>query len=74
MATFMEIRSMNPRLRQDQLAKELGCSSSTSQRYRQNKKMRSTYRIPPNSNKTKQNISSIEHGLERPKMTSKDFK
>ena len=34
MAKFMEIKSVNPRLKQDQIAKELGCLSRTSQRYR----------------------------------------
>ena len=29
MARFMEIKSMNSKLRQDQIRKELGCSSST---------------------------------------------
>ena len=32
MARFMEIKSINAKLRQDQIAKELGCSSSTLQR------------------------------------------
>ena len=29
-ARFMEIKSVNPRLRQHQIARELGCSGSTS--------------------------------------------
>ena len=29
MAVFMEIKSVNPKLGQDQVAKELDCSSST---------------------------------------------
>ena len=33
MARFMEIKSMSPKLRQDQIAKVLGCSSSTLQRF-----------------------------------------
>ena len=51
MARFMEIKSMNRRLRQDQIAKELGCSSSTLRRSRPNINMFSPYRIPPNTNK-----------------------
>ena len=39
MPRFKEIKSMNPGLRQDQIAKEIGCSSSTLQRYRQDIKM-----------------------------------
>ena len=34
MARFMEIKFLNPKLRQDQVAKDLGSSSSTLQRYR----------------------------------------
>ena len=34
LARFMEIKSVDPRLSQDQIAKELGCSSSTLQRYK----------------------------------------
>ena len=36
MARFMEKKPQNPRLGQDQIAKELGCSSTTLQRYGQN--------------------------------------
>ena len=74
MARFMEIKSMNPRLRQDQMAKELGCSSSTLQRYRQDINMLSPYGIPPKTIKRKQKISNREHDLERPQMTSNDLK
>ena len=42
MPMFMEIKAAKPRLGQDQLAKELGCSSSTLQRYRHDLKMLST--------------------------------
>ena len=38
MARFIEIKSDHPNLRQDQIAKELGCSSSILQRYRHVKK------------------------------------
>ena len=57
-ARFMEIKSLNPRVRQNQIAKELGCSSSTFQRYRQDKNMLSPYRILPNSHKRKQKVSN----------------
>ena len=40
---FMEIKSVNLRLKQDQLAKEVRCSSSTLQRYRQDIDMHSSY-------------------------------
>ena len=35
MARFMKNKSVKPKLRQDQIAKELRCSSSTLQRYGQ---------------------------------------
>ena len=34
MARFMEIKSLNPKLKQSEIAKELGCSSTTLQRFR----------------------------------------
>ena len=39
MARFMEMKLVDPKLRQSEKAKELGMSSSTSQRYRHHKKM-----------------------------------
>ena len=76
MARFMEIKPVNPKLRQDQIAKELRCSSSTLQRYGQDIKTRSPYKITPNNHKRKQkiSISNREHDLERPQMNSIDFK
>ena len=58
MARFMEIKSVNPRLRQDQSAKELGCSGSTLQRYSQDINMFSLYRVPPSTNKTLKDFKS----------------
>ena len=43
MAEFIEIKSINPNLKQAEVAKELAISTSTLQRYR--KKMHSPYRI-----------------------------
>ena len=74
MARFLEINGINPKLKQSELAKELGCSSSTLQRYRQNLEMLSSYRIPLFSNERNQEISNRKHHFERPQMTSKDFK
>ena len=34
-ARFMEMKSINPKLKQSEIAKEIGCSSSILQRYRQ---------------------------------------
>ena len=60
----MKIKFVIPKIRQDQIAKKLGCSSSTLQRYRQDINMLSPYRNPPNSNKRRQ----------KPRMTTKDLK
>ena len=78
MAGFMEVKSVNPRLWQDQIAKELVGSSSTLQQYRQDMNMLPPYKIPQNTHKTKQKISNTkldansyhEHDLKRPQMTS----
>ena len=53
MARFVEIKSLNPGLRQDQIAIEIGCSSSTLQRYRLDIKMLSPYRIPSSKTHTR---------------------
>ena len=66
----MEIESVNLKLRQHQIAEELGCSSSFLKRYRQDINMLSPYRIPSNSDKRKHKISNREHDLKRPRMIS----
>ena len=73
-ARFMDIKSLNPRLRKYQLAKELRCSSSTSQRYRNDVNMLSPYKFPPNSHKRRQMISNRENDLKKSQMTSNDLK
>ena len=45
MAKFMEITSINPKLKQSEIAKELAISTSTLQRYRREINMHSSYRI-----------------------------
>ena len=72
-ARLMEIKSMNRRLGEDQLPKELGCSSGTSQRYRQDIKLLSPYRITQKSHKRKQKVSNCEHEPKRLQVTSKDL-
>ena len=82
MARFTEIKSVNPKLKQNQMAKELGCPSSTLQRYRNDIKMLSLYRIPPDSQKGRQEISNTnlddnsnsEHDAESRQVTSKHLK
>ena len=47
MARFIEIKSMSPKLTPKEIAKELGYSTSSLQRYRQDTNMLSPYRIQP---------------------------
>ena len=78
----METKSANPKLKQSEIAKQLGCTTSTLQRYRQDTNMLSPYRIPSNEHKRRQKISNKkqddhwkrEHDLKRHQMTSKDLK
>ena len=82
MTRFVDIKSVQPKLRQDQIATELGCSSSTLQRYRQDQKMLLPYGILSNRYKRRQNVpnttldknSRREHDIKTHQMTSKDLK
>ena len=81
MACFMEIKSVNPRLRQYQIEKELGCSITTLNRYKNDANMLSPWRIPPKNQKRRQKISNTniddnsnrEHDVQRRQMTSIDL-
>ena len=73
MARFIEKTAINPKLKQNQIAKKLGCSINTLQRYRNDKKMLSRHRIQPNSHKIRQKFSNREHDLERFQLTSNDL-
>ena len=44
MAQFMETETSNPGVKQKEIAKELGYSNSTLQRYRQDMKMQNPYK------------------------------
>ena len=73
LARFMEIISVNPRLIQDQITKEIGCPISTLQRYRNDINMLSPITIPPSkTNEKKQKISNHENDLKRLQLTSKE--
>ena len=69
MADFMRVKYENPKMKQSQIANQLGLSSSTLQRYRNDINMLSPYRINPNNVKKQQ---------KKPKsiimVTSKDLK
>ena len=71
MAEFREIKSINLKLKQSEVARELEISSSTLQRYRREINMFSPYTIPT-THIRKQKISNhTEHDLKR---TSNDRK
>ena len=54
MADFMKVKYENPRMRQSEIANQLGMSSSTLQRYRNDINMHSPYRNSPNNTKNDQ--------------------
>ena len=69
MADFMKVKYENPKMRQSEIANQLGMSSSTLQRYRNDINMLSPYRISPNNvKKRKKRLKSMIS------VTSKDFK
>ena len=49
MADFLRVKYENPKLKQFEIANQLGLSSSTLQRYRNDMNMLSSYRIQPKS-------------------------
>ena len=83
MADFMRLKYENPRMKQSEIANQLSLSSSTIQRYRNDKNMLSPYRINPNitNKRTKKvkntnfdNHSQPNHDDKRPQMTLKHLK
>ena len=75
MADFMKVKYENPRMRQSDIANQLGMSSSTLQRYRNDINMLSPYRISPNNVKKRTKKAKIDDisDLKRPQMTSNDL-
>ena len=49
MADFLQIKNENPKIKLPQIANQLGYSTSTLQRYRNDINMVSPYRIQPNT-------------------------
>ena len=76
MADFMKVKYENPRMKQSEIANQLGMSSSTLQRYRNDINMLSPYRISPNNSKKRTKKAKIDDiaDLKRPQMTSNDVK
>ena len=82
MADFMRINYQNPKMTQHEIANQLGYSSSTLQRYRNDVNMISPYRINPNNTnkRTKKakntnfdENTSPNNDQKRPQITSIDF-
>ena len=69
---------MSPTLTQNEIAKQLGYSSATVKRYRNDVNMPSPYRIHTNTNKKRQkfsnDISNNEHESKSTQMNPKDLK
>ena len=83
MADFRKVKYENPRKKQSEIANQIGLSTSTLQRYRNDIKMLSPYKIIPNNNhkRTKKvkntdfdKDSHHETDVKRPQMTSNDLK
>ena len=72
MAKFLEIKSINPKLKHSEVAKEFKRSSSQIQRYSTEKNMLSPYRIPTSSNTRKEKTPNTNH--DDVQMTSNDLK
>ena len=70
MATFMEIKSMFLKLKENEITKDLGYSTSSLRRNRRDINMLSPYRIPPSSYRRKQ--ETLIENLNLSQMTSKD--
>ena len=74
---FMNIKDQNPKMTQSEISNQLGMSSSTLQRYRNDINMLSPYRINPNNVKKQHKKTKIDNNngdLKRPQMTSNNFK
>ena len=83
MADFMRVKYENPKMKPSETANQLGLSSSTLQRYKNDINMLSAYNINPNNTyiRTKKacnsnfiNNSHREPEVKRPQMTSNDPK
>ena len=85
MADFMLIKYENPKMKQSEIANQLGYSTSTLQGYIDDMKMLSPYRIQPNNtnkrskkasntNTTFNNNLHREPDVEKPQMTLRQLK
>ena len=76
MNDFMNIKYLNPKLKQSEIASHINMSPSTIQRHRNDINMLSPYKINPNNVKKRPEKAKIpDNGdLKRPQMTSNDLK
>ena len=83
MADFMRTKNENSKMKQSEIANQLGLSSSTLQRHRNDINMLSPYKINSNNNHKRtekakntefDNNSQHETDVKRPQMTSNDLK
>ena len=74
MLKLLEVKSINPKVQQSAIAKELRCSSSTLNRYRNDIKMLPPYRKSPSSNTHTRKQKFSNHTAHDLKMTSNDLK
>ena len=83
MADLMRVKFENPKLKQSEIANQMGLSSSTLQRYGNDINMLSPHRVNPNNSNTRtkkalnatlDNNSHRDHALKRSQMTSNDLK
>ena len=83
MADFLRMDYENPKMKQSEIANQLGYSTSTLQGYRNHINMFSSYRNHPNttskrskkvSNRNLDNNCNREHDLKRRQLTSIDLK
>ena len=75
MADFMRVKYENPKMKQSEIANQLGMSSSTLQKCRNDINMLSPYRINQNNVKKRSKKAKIDDNsdLKRPQMTSNDL-
>ena len=76
MNDFMNIKCLNPKIKQSEIASQLGMSLSTIQRHRNDINMLSPYRNNPNNveKRPKKAKIDVNGDLKRPQMTSNDLK
>ena len=71
MNDFMNIKYLNPKLKQSEIASQLNMSLSTTQRHRNDINMLSPYKVNPNNVKKRPKKAKIDDNgdLKRPQMT-----